>query len=104
VAISLSSGKGIEVIIDSLVLSDEVGGGKIDICLEVLEENGVAAGDAGCRNLWDAFSVGADDFNAGCRQLPEISQIVCTASGADLTEAADLDECSLVYLCPACRL
>lgn len=85
VGVSVSGEQGIEVIIDSLVLSDEVGGGKIDICLAVLDQNDQEAGDTGCRNLWDAFSVKDDSLeDIGCSKSPAGSQVVCTVSSADL--------------------
>lgn len=87
VGVSVSRGQGIEVIVDSLVLSDEVGGGKIDICLEVLDKKDEGAGDTGCRNLWDAFSVTDDDLkDIGCSRLSAVYQVACTVSGADLAK------------------
>lgn len=87
VDISFVTGQAIEVILDSSVLSDEIGSGRVDICLEVLEDNREESGGVECRNLWDAFSVADENLeDIGCMRLPSTSQIACALSGAELAK------------------
>lgn len=85
--VAFVDGFGVNVIIDSSVLSTAIGSDSLDICLEILDGSGEQAVGGECENLWDAFSLADENLaDIGCRKSSSLPEIVCTLSEADLVQ------------------
>lgn len=85
--VAFVDGFGVNVIIDSSVLSTEIGSDSLDICLEILDGNGEQTMAGECENLWDAFSLSDEDLDdIGCSKSGSLPEIVCAISDEELIQ------------------